>query len=124
MTPGARRIARSLAVIQRKAERLRERDDLPKRAETSRDRARDCCKKLQWAHQRCCTTGWNDPDHQASLNELRVASRAYRQALYELLAVAWLAEVPLNSVWAQLVDLEGIAFDQLCPVAEGELADD
>jgi len=90
MTPGVRRVARSFRAIQQKAERLRERDDLPEHAGAIRERALDCRKKLQWAHQRRCTTGWNDPDYQASLNELRVVSRAYRQALYELLAVAWI----------------------------------
>jgi hypothetical protein len=63
MTPAARRIARSLSVIERNAERLRGRDDLPERAETSRERALDFRNRLHWAYQRCAATGWNDPDH-------------------------------------------------------------
>ena len=89
MTPPARRIARSLSVIQRKAERLHERDDLPERAAARRVRALDARNRLHWAHQRCTATSWNDPDHRASRDELRAAARAYLRAFYELVAVAW-----------------------------------
>jgi hypothetical protein len=56
---------------------------------TARKRADSCRNRLQWAHQRCAGTSWNDLDYSASLTELSTAAAACRKTVYDLLAITW-----------------------------------
>lgn len=105
MTPAARTVALSLSLIQQKADRLREHDDLPKRAKTRRARAITCRARLDRTYQRyryaVAVAGDLPAEHYAARRELRASIGSYRQALYELVAIAWIfAETAPNDRFA------------------------